>query len=242
MRKILFFAVLALCTAAAFGQDDFTSSRLQGFTDRLKRDSVDLADQTSADLRRSSNLSRAMIEETFLAAQIDASAGVFQDMVRDRRSAAELRDAATLLSEMARRAPSYSNNSRLWRDVQNSIGDINRELGNNGGGGSGGGGNDGQILGRVFWRGMVDDRVQLIIKGNQIETRTVSGTSYPAGTFSFTSSLPTRQVSVGANRTKGRGSVKVLQQPSKTNDFTAIVEIYDDGGGAREYQLDIFWR
>jgi len=49
-------------------------------------------------------------------------------------------------------------------------------------------------------------------------------------------------VTVDVNRKKGRGKVRVIQQPSTDNDFTAIVEIYDNGGGAREYQLEIFWK
>jgi hypothetical protein len=96
--------------------------------------------------------------------------------------------------------------------------------------------------GRVFWRATVDDKVQLVIKSDTIEERTISGQTNPDGVFSFTTSLPDSPVTVGVNKKKGRGKVSVIQQPSAANDFTAIVEIYDDGGGAREYQLDIFWK
>ncbi|MBK8148642.1 MAG: hypothetical protein IPK58_10660 [Acidobacteria bacterium] len=72
--------------------------------------------------------------------------------------------------------------------------------------------------------------------------RTISGRTTLDGTSSFTSPLLSRQVSVGVTRTRGRGPVKVIQQPTKANDYTAIVEVYDDGGGAKDYQLDIFWR
>lgn len=96
--------------------------------------------------------------------------------------------------------------------------------------------------GRVFWRGTIDDKVQLVIKSDTIQEQTISGQTNPDGVFSFTASLPDSPVTVGVNKKKGRGKVSVIQQPSSTNDFTAIVEIYDDGGGAREYQLDIFWK
>ncbi|HTK27327.1 MAG TPA: hypothetical protein VL327_12265 [Pyrinomonadaceae bacterium] len=99
-----------------------------------------------------------------------------------------------------------------------------------------------QGSGRVFWRGTVDDKVQLIIRSDTLEENTISGQTNPDGVFSFTSPLPGSPVTVDVNRKKGRGKVRVIQQPSTDNDFTAIVEIYDDGGGAREYQLEIFWK
>ena len=97
------------------------------------------------------------------------------------------------------------------------------------------------IRGRVFWKGMVDAKIQLIIKGDKIETKTVGGQPYPDGTYSFTTPLPDDAVKVGVTRTEGRGSVAVAQQPAADNDFTAIVEITDPKGGAKEYQLEIFW-
>lgn len=241
MRNLLPVAIVALFALSAFGQEDFSSSRLDGMATRLKRETVDLSERATDELRQSSTASRAVIEEAFLASQIDAAVGVFQEMVRDRRRAAELRDAAAILGDLGRRAPSFSNNAAQWRSVQSLIADVNRELGSGGGGGTGGG-DDRPIIGRVYWRGMVDDRIQLVIRGNKIETRTISGRTMPEGTFSFTAPLPNRNVAVGVTRTRGRGSVRVLQQPSASNEFTTIVEVYDDGGGARDYQLDIFWR
>ena len=96
--------------------------------------------------------------------------------------------------------------------------------------------------GRVFWRGTVDDKVQLVIRADTVEEHTVSGQENPDGVFSFTMPLPNSPVTVDVNKKKGRGKARVIQQPSSENDFAAIVEIYDDGGGAREYQLDIFWK
>ena len=98
-----------------------------------------------------------------------------------------------------------------------------------------------QTEGRVFWKGMVDSKVQLIVKGDKIETKTVAGTEYP-GVYSFTTPLPDAVVTVGLNKTEGRGKASIIQQPSESNSFTAIIEIVDQKGGAKEYQLDIFWR
>ena len=46
--------------------------------------------------------------------------------------------------------------------------------------------------GRIEWRGTVDDRVQLIIRGRTLRVRTLSGRRYNKGTTYFSSSLPNR--------------------------------------------------
>ena len=99
-----------------------------------------------------------------------------------------------------------------------------------------------QIAGRVFWKGMVDAKIQLSIKGDKIETKTLAGKEYPEGIYSFTTPLPDSPVTVGVNKTEGRGKVAVVQQPTQENNFTAIVEVADDKGGAKEYQLEVFWQ
>ena len=99
-----------------------------------------------------------------------------------------------------------------------------------------------EVRGRVFWKGMVDAKVQLIIKGDKIESKTLDGKAYPDGVYSFTTPLPDSPVKVGVNKTEGRGLVAVTQQPTEDNKYTAIVEITDPKKGAGEYQLEIFWQ
>lgn len=96
--------------------------------------------------------------------------------------------------------------------------------------------------GKVFWKGVVDDKVQLSIHGDELRTNVISGSNKGDGVFSFTAALPNEAVTVTASAKEGRGSVKVVQQPSSSNGFTAIVEIYDDNGGSDDYLLEISWR
>lgn len=96
--------------------------------------------------------------------------------------------------------------------------------------------------GRVFWRGMVDDAVRIEIQGSNLTVQTVSGKDYGEGTFSFTTPMPNEAVLVAVNKKSGRGLVAVTQQPDESNHFTAIIEIRDTKGGAKEYQLEIFWK
>jgi len=100
-----------------------------------------------------------------------------------------------------------------------------------------------ESAGKVFWRGMVDDKVQLVIRGDKLEQRNVSGQPQRDGNFSFTAVLPAQAVTVSVPRVEGRSKkVAVVQQPTAENEFTAIVEINDEGGGARDYLLEIAWR
>lgn len=246
MKKSILFVLLVILSAGFSMQaqdlERYSSGRLDNLSNQLKRQTVDLVDRTDEDLRRGGAISRRDIEAAFLARQLDSSAGLFDEMVRDRRRAGELRDAASILTDVARRAPNVGANNALWRNVQNSINDINRELGGAGGGNTGGGNTDGGVTGRAYWRGMVDDVVQLEVRGRSIEVRTISGRAYPDGNYSFTSPLPTRGGTVGVEKKSGRGNVEVIQQPSRSNDFTTIIQIRDRDGGAREYQLEIFWQ
>lgn len=248
MKKTCFL-VLLIIFAAGFSvraQDieRYSSGRLDNLSSQLKRQTVDLVDRTDENLRRGGQISRREIEAAFLARQLDSSAGLFDEMVRQRHRAGDLRDAASILTDLARRAPNSGANSFLWRDVQNSINDISRELGRGTGGGNNNddGNNDGGRSGRAYWRGTVDDVVQLEIRGRDINVINISGRAYNNGTFSFTSALPTRNVTVGVNKRSGRGNVEVIQQPRRDNDYTAIIEIRDRDGGARDYQLEISWQ
>ena len=95
--------------------------------------------------------------------------------------------------------------------------------------------------GSLEWRGRVDDRVQLVIRGRSVQARTVSGTSMDSGRAAFTSGLPAEPVRVNVKMLAGRGDVRVIQQPSRQNGYTAIVEITDPARGAQEQRLQVIW-
>ena len=95
--------------------------------------------------------------------------------------------------------------------------------------------------GSLQWRGQVDDRVQLVIRGRQIQERTLSGSQMSQGRADFTSGLPNEPVRVSVRNLTGRGDVRVVQQPSRQNGYTAIVEIYDPTRGAQEHRVQLIW-
>lgn len=241
MRKLLFFVlfVLPFLTISANAQRSY---RLQDLTTRLQRSADILADQSYTDFSRRSSNSRSDVDALLTAQQISASASLFSRLVNDNRRNSELRDAADSISDLTRRLTSGANNFAL-REIQQNLDDISREIGGGNSGGNNNGNNDNRpIIGNLTWRGIVDDVVQIKIRGNTVETRAVSGRDVLSESFDFTSPLPNRRVDVEADRKKGRGTVRVMQQPRRENNFTTVIEIRDTSGGARDYELEIYWR
>ena len=238
MKLSLLAAMVVATASAVFAQSDYSAVRVGPAADSLRRATQQLAQRTSQDLLRGGAHSRNDVQEALLAQQVDASAGLFVEMIKTRRPGIEVREAIAQLAELTRR-PSSGSQSGLWRQVQNAVSDVSRELGWQE---PGGGRNPRPIVGRATWRGEVDDRVYLQIRGRSIETQTISGVAKPDGVSTFTTPLPTTQVEVEVEKQSGRGEVRVLQQPSRANEFTAVIEIYDNRPGSQEYRLEIIWR
>lgn len=220
------------------------SYRLNSLSEQLATQAEDLADRSYTEYGNNSLRNRNDVDALYLAQQFSASANLFRRMVRDSRRQSELRDAASVLSDLIRRANSSYSQRYQWNSVQRTLDDILRELnvgGFPGGGGGGGRGDDGRQTGRLRWRGMVDDIVNLVISDDRVEVRTLGGSEYNNATYNFTSPLPRRRVNVSVVRLSGRGDVRVIQQPSRDNDFTAVVEIRDPKGGARDYEIEVTW-
>lgn len=246
MRNLIFFVLFAVpfFAVSTYAQRSY---RLQDLASQLQRSADDLASQAYSDFSRRSSNSRTDIDALMSAQQISASASIFSRLVNDNRRSSELRDAANAVNDLTRRLPYGTSNYQL-RDLQRTLDDISREIGNSGGGfnggnNGGGGSNENRpIVGNLTWTGIVDDVVQLKIRGSSVEVKAISGRDVSNANYNFTSPLPNRRVDIEIDKKKGRGNVRVLQQPRRENDFTTVIEIKDTSGGARDYELEIYWR
>lgn len=97
------------------------------------------------------------------------------------------------------------------------------------------------VPGTATWSGRVDDRANIVIRGGTMRTDDVSGTGVQVGYQNMNGALPRRSATVTARKTAGRGDVRVIQQPNRSNDFTAIIQVVDNRGGADTYNVDISW-
>lgn len=216
------------------------ASRLEDLADRLARAAEGLASDSYRGFADRDRGNRADVEALYLVQQFSAGAALFRRMVADGRPDSELRDAADILSSQIRSSDRFSFGRGSWQEMERILGDIGREL--NSGRSRRDDYNPGdRVVERMHWRGTVDEVVQIYVQGSGASPRSVKGAPVRNVTFNFTAPLPRRPANVEVRKLKGRGSVNVIQQPARDNDFTAVVEIRDTKGGAEQYEFELIW-
>jgi hypothetical protein len=116
--------------------------------------------------------------------------------------------------------------------------DWDRGRGNNGNNGNNGYGRD-----VLRWSGDVDAAIEIRIQGDRIDYRTLSGrTVRNVRADLVRGGLPRRDVQVVVTDSYGRGSVSVVQQPSSSNGYTAVIRVNDPRSGYGDYRFDVSWR
>jgi len=232
-------ALFALWAQAAQGQN------LEDLVQRLVRQTDTLAQRSYDSFSSRRNPSRYDIEALYQSRSLNASAELFQRMVRDRRGDSELKDAFAVLQDLLRNSGRYAFEPRYWSDIQRTSDDLARELnvrqGDRDEDRPPRNDPDGHTSGRLRWHGKVDGETQLLVRRSDVESRALSGLPARATTFDFTSPLPRRAVDVRLEKKHGRGDVEIVQQPSRNNDFTVVVEIRDKKGGSDDYEFELIW-
>jgi hypothetical protein len=242
IRSLLLVVVSLLFAVPALGQFGQSNNRLTDSASKLSRDAEDFASTTYNSYTNSNRNNRNEIEAVMLAQQLGASTRIFYRMVVDRRRPQELRDAFDLVQNIARSVERNNLQRSNWYNVQRSLNDVARDIGDttNPGPfpGDGGGGGRG---GRMTWKGRVDDDVRITIRGGSADVETLGGTPYYDAQPNFGASLPSRRVTVRLTSKRGRGDVYIEQQPSRENDFAVVVRIKDSRGGAGDYEFELQW-
>lgn len=95
--------------------------------------------------------------------------------------------------------------------------------------------------GSVRWRGRVDIEVLLEIQGSTVTQKLVGGRSFNNGQYTFSATMPAREMDVRINNIKVRGTVELVEKPSPTNNYTAIVRIRDPQRDAADYEFELIW-
>jgi hypothetical protein len=96
--------------------------------------------------------------------------------------------------------------------------------------------------GTLRWRGLVDDVVEIRVRGDRVQEATLSGHEVRDAEGAVRGrALPARDADVRLTRVAGRGRVTVVEQPSARNGYTAVLRIHDQHRGAGWYDLDASW-
>ncbi|MCB1023834.1 MAG: hypothetical protein KDB79_05580 [Acidobacteria bacterium] len=243
-KKILLGLILTLTTAFSINAQDF--DRLEKIAGDLRLQADDLVSRTNRSIRKEGTHSSDEIENAFLAEQLRASTILIKRLIEDQYRASEVRYAGMVLADLSEKFPVKGENRFEWKKATDTIKELSRELrGLNTGVNiekAGYGVDDASILGKAVWSGMVDADVQLTVKGDKILVQTMSGREYAAGAYSFSAKIPRQsRIRVGVKIKNGRGKAHVMQQPDQSNNYTAIIQVRDEEGGAKPYSLEIYW-
>jgi hypothetical protein len=96
--------------------------------------------------------------------------------------------------------------------------------------------------GLLRWSGNIDDVTDIIISGRRVQYRTRSGAPVRDARYDLRgAALPNREVDVSIGVQQGRGTVYVVQQPSRSNNYTAIIRVSDQRSGYGAYDFDVVW-
>lgn len=238
-RLLLLTTVLVLGNLFFASATVAQSGRLSQLSARLASEANTFADESyrpSAGVFRDN---RANVQAAMLAHHFNGGARLFNRMVNDRLRRNDLRDAFRVLQSLATPIDSNNNQSSRWSTIQVLMADISRELDTTGprdedyppSGASG----------RMTWKGKVDDDVRIIIRGGTAQVETIGGTPYYDATTNFTASLPSTRGNVRLNVRRARGEVFIEQQPSRENNYAAVIRIRDPRGGASDYEFEVLW-
>jgi hypothetical protein len=241
-RNLLVVVAVLLLASPAFSQFAAQQNRLTDLAGRLSRDAEEFADSSYTNFTNNQRAFRNDLEAVMMAHQFAGASRIFYRMVVDRRRNQDLRDAFDILQNLARSVERNNVQRTNWYNIQRLLTDISRELNYGGGGGPGGDYPDtGSRSGRMTWRGRVDDDVRIRIRGGSADVETIGGTPYYDAQPNFSNSLPNRRVTVRLTAQQGRGEIFIEQQPTRENDFTAVIRIRDTRGGASDYSFTLEW-
>lgn len=97
-------------------------------------------------------------------------------------------------------------------------------------------------VGQCDIRIRVDDEVVAALRGDILEVRTIRGNGWRDEGSECNMPLPNRDVQNFQFRgIDGRGSVDLIEAPSRRNGFRAVVRILDTKGGSEGYHYRLSW-
>lgn len=91
------------------------------------------------------------------------------------------------------------------------------------------------------WNGRVDNDVHVVVHSGAISSEIVSGGQTNTPHIRLVNALPRVDGMLRIQQLAGRGTVTVLQQPSASNGYTAIIDVKDGDSGPDIYRFAAYF-
>jgi hypothetical protein len=106
--------------------------------------------------------------------------------------------------------------------------------------------NDGEFPGGnrnagLRWSGRVDGRDLIYIRGNRLWINHREGQEITGADYRFFQPLTFDRTTIFVRKLRGRGTVRVIEQPTRNNNYTAVLMVEDPEGGADRYEIEVVW-
>jgi hypothetical protein len=93
----------------------------------------------------------------------------------------------------------------------------------------------------LVWSARVDGSDKLRIRAEELQTEHLTGVPMVGMEYRFVKPLPLERRTITIRKIKGRGSVMIVEHPSASNGFTAVILIEDKSGGSSVYEIEVSW-
>ena len=94
---------------------------------------------------------------------------------------------------------------------------------------------------RFVWEGDVDEAAILYIQGDRFQASSPHGAPAAHQRWRFFSTLPDARQDVRLEVRSGRGSARIIQQPTLENDYKVAIQIEDPQNGRGHYSIALYW-
>jgi peptidoglycan hydrolase-like protein with peptidoglycan-binding domain len=104
--------------------------------------------------------------------------------------------------------------------------------------------NAGQVSqpGHFQWQGLVDGSDNIILRGSKVTMAHLTASNIQQATYQLSAALPYNEVQVNLQKVRGRGNIRLLEQPTASNDYTAVIQVNDQGDSGRGwYEFTLDW-
>lgn len=99
----------------------------------------------------------------------------------------------------------------------------------------------GEKIESITWSGRVDEEAMVSCQSRSCTSAAAHGAPVAGERFKLSRPLPNQPVEVTLADKQGRGEVRLVEQPSERNHYTARVSIHDSEPGSSDYSFRLDW-